>query len=96
MAKLTDADIAAIAKLARIELNKQDRDTMTGEVGSVLQFVESLQSIDTAGVEPTSQVTGLKDVWRADKVRPSRLSREKLLAGAPEVIDGYVKVKKVL
>jgi aspartyl/glutamyl-tRNA(Asn/Gln) amidotransferase C subunit len=46
-------------------------------------------------VEPTFQLTGLSNVWRADEITP-QLPREKLLALAPEMRDNQVKVPKVL
>lgn len=96
MATLRDDDVLNIAKLARIELGESERQSMKTEVASILDFVDDLQKVDTSSFEPTSQVTGLKDVWREDKVVPSKIAPEELLGQAPEVQDGYVKVKKVL
>ena len=96
MSKISRDEMAKVAKLARIELSDVELAGMAVEVSSILDFVETIQNTDTAGIEPTSQVTGLKDVWREDEIKKSKISPKDLLAGAPEILDGYVKVKKVL
>ena len=89
-------DLKKVAELARIELTEQELNDMSADMGSILGFIDIIQKTDTAGVIPTSQVTGLADVWREDVVRPSPIKPKELLAGSPLVQDGYVKVKKVL
>ncbi len=96
MAKISLTDIQKVARLTRIDLTDKELDTMTVEVSSVLEFVDALQAVNTDGVEPTSQVTGLRDVWREDEVKRCELSREELLVNAPATQDGYIKVRKVL
>ncbi len=96
MSKLSISNIQNIAKLARIELDAKEAESMGLEASSILEFVEIIQSTDTSGEIPTSQVTGLTDVWREDVVRPCTIAPKELLANAPELQDGYVKVKKVL
>lgn len=96
MSKISVSEIEKVARLARIELGTEELETMTLEISSILNFVETLQAIDTKNVQATSQVTGLNDVWREDKVVKSKVPAKDLLAGAPETKDGYVKVKKVL
>ncbi|TXI90651.1 MAG: Asp-tRNA(Asn)/Glu-tRNA(Gln) amidotransferase subunit GatC [Chryseobacterium sp.] len=96
MSKISVSEIEKVARLARIELGTEELETMTLEISSILNFVETLQAIDTKNVQATSQVTGLNDVWREDKVVKSKVPAKDLLAGAPETKDGYIKVKKVL
>lgn len=96
MAKLTLADIQKVARLSRIDLTEKEIEQMTTEVSSILEFVDTLQAVETEGVPETSQVTGLQDVWREDIVKNCEIPREKLLANAPDTQDGYIKVKKVL
>ena len=84
-----------VAKLARIGLSAEEAAQMSVELGRIVGFMEQLAAVDVAGVSPTDQVTGLVDVWREDVARPS-LSRETMLANAPEQKDGYIVVKRVL
>ena len=96
MSKLSKEELANIATLARLGLSDDELNRLGGQVGSILEFVEQLQKIDTSGVKQTSQVTGLVDVWREDEVVRCELSREELLKNAPATEKGYIKVKRVL
>jgi aspartyl-tRNA(Asn)/glutamyl-tRNA(Gln) amidotransferase subunit C len=96
MSKISISEIEKVAKLSRIEIEAESIDSLAQEFSSILEFVETIQNAKTDGIEPTSQVTGLNDVWREDRVVNSQTSSKELLASAPEVLDGYVKVKKVL
>lgn len=96
MSKITPEEISKVARLARIKLTDEELGDMTEELGSILDFVARINAADTEDIEPTSQVTGLKDVWREDKIKRSKVVPKDLLAGAPSTQDGYVKVKKVL
>lgn len=95
MSKLGITEVERIAKLARIGLTPAEAEKMAVELSAIVGFVEQLQAVDIEGVAPTDQVTGLVDVWREDVVKPS-LSRDELLANAPEHRDGYIVVKRVL
>lgn len=96
MADITKDTVKKLAKLSSIGLSDEEVDVMTKELGSIVGFVEALQSVDVSGVEPTFQVTGLKDAFRADEVNPDTMSREMLLSNAPAQQDGYIKVPRVL
>lgn len=93
---MTHSEIEDAAKLSRIELDAKKIDSITEDFGSILNFVETIQKAETDGVMPTSQVTGLNDVWREDEVVKSEVEPRVLIDSAPETLDGYVKVKKVL
>lgn len=96
MTKLSKDEARRIAILARLGLSDAELEAMTGQLGSILDFVAVLQQADTSSVEATSQVTSLIDVLREDEVRPCGISREQLLANAPATENGFVKVKRVL
>lgn len=96
MSKISIAEIEKVAELARIELSPEERSKLMADVGSILDFVKILQTIDTGSIVPTSQVTGLSDVWREDKIVGCEISPGDLLRGASLSHDGLVKVKRVL
>ncbi len=96
MAKLSKQEVEHVARLARIGLSEKEVSSLTTQASSILDFVETIQSSNTENIEPTNQVTGLSDVWREDKVVRCKLTREQLLANAPEQENGYIKVPKVL
>lgn len=96
MSKIGTDEVKRLAALAKISLSPEEAASMSIELGQIVEFVEQLRSVDTTGVEPTDQVTGLVDVWRPDEIKPSSLSRDELLKNAPMQQDGYVKVRRVL
>ncbi len=96
MADITKDTVKKLAKLSSIGLSDAEVDVMTKELSSIVGFVEALQSVDVTGVEPTFQVTGLQDAFRADEVNPDTIPRDLLLANSPGQQDGYIKVPRVL
>lgn len=95
MANITTDEVARLAHLARIALTTAETRRLATELSTVLGYIEKLKKVDTSGVEITSQVTGLKSIWRTDVIKPS-LPREQVLENAPGSKEGYIKVKKVL
>jgi len=66
-----------------------------GSIAAFLQYVENLDGVDTAEVQPTTYALPMQNVFRADEVKPS-LAREAALSNAPLADDGYFKVPKIL
>lgn len=86
-----------VAQLARIELSKPEEEKFAGQLSAVLSNFELLNKVDTENVEPTAQVTGLTNVFRADEITNlnGKESRDELLSNAPEVENGSIKVPGV-
>lgn len=68
---------------------------MREQLSSILEHIAVLQEIDTDRIPPTAQVNALENVLRDDVVRPS-LSREAVLANAPQSRDGFFEVRAVM
>ena len=96
MTKITLDEVKKLARLARITITDQEAEKFQTEIGAVLQLVEQLEDVDTKGVKPTSQVTGLVNVTREDVVVDYGTDQQSLLKNTPSTQDGYVKVRKVL
>jgi len=92
---LTIDEVKKIAGLARIELNESELEKYRLEVSRVLEYVGELKQVDTEGLEEVSQVTGLVNVQRDDKVIVAE-NHDAILGQAPEIKDGYFKVKAIL
>ena len=79
------AQVRHVARLARLALSEEEEERFAAQLGHVLEYVERLQAVDVAGVEPLSfagdAAAGL--ALREDEPRPS-LPRDKVLAQAPE------------
>jgi len=97
MPKITKEQVAKIAKLARLKLTDKELEMFTGQLGDILEYMEVLDEVDTEGVEPTSQVTGLTNVMREDEVESDFCTKDELLDCSPLPVErGQIKVKKVL
>ncbi len=96
MADITVSDVQKLAKLSALKLSDEEINSLRSQLQDIIAFVEQLNEVDTTGVEPTYQVTGLENVWRPDEIIDYKLDREALLKNAPHQKDGQVKVKRVL
>lgn len=95
--KLKKEEIQHIANLARLDLSSQELDTYGKQLSDILGYIEQLQEVDTEGIEPTAQVTGLENSWREDEARAwDDSERVNAINQAPEIEDGQVKVGRVL
>jgi len=96
MTQISRDDVLHLAQLSSLELSDAEIDGLRTDISNILGYVEQLSKLDTNDVEPTYQVTGLSNVWRDDEVINYGVTREELLARAPESVDFQVKVPKVL
>ena len=93
--ELKREEVEKVARLARIELTEEEKTRFAVQLGKVLTYMEELNRVDTSGVEPTSQVPGRAGEFRADEPRVFE-GIERILANAPELEEGYFKVRKVI
>lgn len=93
--KITKQEVDHVAKLARLELSEQEQEKFTDQLSNILTYVEKLNELDTAGVEPTSHVLDIKNVMRND-VPAASLPQERALANAPDKAAGHYKVPKII
>jgi len=93
----TRDEVAAIARLAHLELETSELDLFTRQLSDVLAYAAEVQQIDTTGIPPTASVVTRHAADRADEVRPS-LDRGEALANAPDasVETGLFKVPRVI
>ena len=95
MTTITINDVQRLASLSSLHLSDSEVQALQGDLERIIQYIEQLGELDTTGVEPTYQVTGLENVWRDDEV-VSDVGRDALLALAPDQQNNQVKVPKVL
>jgi aspartyl-tRNA(Asn)/glutamyl-tRNA(Gln) amidotransferase subunit C len=96
MADLSRDDVLKLARLARLQLTDKEVETFRQELNEVLKYVKQLDDVAVEGLEPTSQVTGLKNVMREDELIDYGISPKDLLALAPKSQDGHIKVKRMI
>lgn len=99
--KLTKEQVEHVAKLARLGLSNAEVEKFQIQLSGILDYVEQLNEVNTDGVPPTAQVTGLTNVMREDRViksnQPEALAEPfKLLECSPLPIEkNQIKVKSV-
>lgn len=93
--RLTPADVAHVAKLARLDVTEEEVDLFAEQLAAVLDHAADVAALDTAGVPPTAHPLPLKNVLRTDEPRPS-LDRDEVLAMAPDAEEGRFRVPRIL
>ena len=96
MSKLSRDAVLKLAQLSRLKLTNEEIERFREELSSILDYVEVLDKVDTKGLEPTYQVTGLKNVMRRDEVKDYQAKPKELMKNAPAVEKNQFKVKRVL
>jgi len=92
---LDRADVEKIAHLARLAIDEQDVDRYAQELSQILDLVEQMKAVDTAGVAPMAHPLHMAQRLRADQVTETD-RRAQYQAIAPLVEDGLYLVPKVI
>ena len=93
--KITEEMVDYVSELSRLKLPMEEKAKMTGELEQILAYMDVLDGLDTADVEPMSHVFPVKNVFREDEVRPS-FPREQLLKNAPVPDEAAFLVPKTV
>ena len=91
--QITDETIEYVGILAKLELDEAEKEAAKKDMGRMLDYIEKLNELDTAGVEPMSHVFPVQNVFREDIVTNGDES-EKTLRNAPEGKDNMFVVPK--
>jgi aspartyl-tRNA(Asn)/glutamyl-tRNA(Gln) amidotransferase subunit C len=95
MAGITRDEVARLAALARLRLEEGEITTLSGQLETILSYVEQLGEVDVEAVEPTSHVLPLATPLREDRPRPS-LDPQRAVAEAPAAAGTAFAVPHVL
>ena len=93
--RITAADVAKVARLARLDLAPDEIQRMTSQLDGMLEHFADVDALDLASVEPMTQPFPLVNVFRPDVAQPC-LDREEVLAAAPAAEDGRFRVPPVV
>jgi aspartyl-tRNA(Asn)/glutamyl-tRNA(Gln) amidotransferase subunit C len=97
MAKLTRDDILHVAELAKIEISEGELEKYTEQLSAIVDHVGELSKVNTDDTLPTSQTTGLENVYRQDEIGTQNcLTQDSALSGTDQIYNGYFKVKAIL
>ena len=87
--------VRKVASLARLELTEDEEQQFTGQLNSILDYVQQLDELDTKDVPPTTRAIEVSNITRPDKLEVFE-EREDILDGAPEREASFFKVPKIL
>lgn len=92
---ISAADVAHVARLARLALSDDELARFTSQLAAVLDHAADVAALDLAGVAPTAHPLPIVNVLREDEVRPG-LDRSEVLAAAPLCEDDRFRVPPIL
>jgi aspartyl-tRNA(Asn)/glutamyl-tRNA(Gln) amidotransferase subunit C len=92
---VTRDDVEHIAALAKLAFSDAEKERLTQEMNTILDYMAQLNTLDTTRVEPLAQVIEASNVLREDAVTPG-LAREDALRNAPARTEEFFRVPKVL
>lgn len=98
---ISEAQVAHVARLARLALDADEQRRLTEQLNAILTYMAQLNEVPTEDVEPTAHVFDLVNVYRADAPRRravgTRLaSQETALSNAPETAQGFFVVPRIV
>lgn len=93
--KISRQEVEHVGLLARLKLSGDETEELTRQLNAILGYMEKLNELDTADVEPTSHVIEVGNVVRGDSVRDS-IPIEDVLANAPDADKGFFKVPRII
>jgi aspartyl-tRNA(Asn)/glutamyl-tRNA(Gln) amidotransferase subunit C len=92
---ITRETVEYVAHLSRVKLEAQELEKISGQLKSILDFIDKLKSVNTDNVAPTSHILPVSNVLRQDQPDVS-LSAEKALENAPQKRDSFFIVPRVV
>ena len=93
--EVNDALIDKLSQLARLKFDSAEKEEIKKDLQKMIAFVDKLNELDLADVEPLLHMSDEVNVLREDEVKGS-ISREEALKNAPEHDDKFFKVPKVI
>lgn len=93
--KITREQVMHVAHLARLDIDEEAVEKFARQIGNILDYVDTLNSVDTEGVTPTSHAISLTNAFREDREAPA-LERDSALSNAPDQEGGSFLVPKII
>ncbi len=93
--KISKEEVEHVALLARLRFDESEKERMTTQLNSILDYMDQLKELDTAQVEPTFHAVARRNVYREDVVLPS-FPQDRALSNAPDGDRGFFRVPKII
>ncbi|OGW16449.1 MAG: asparaginyl/glutamyl-tRNA amidotransferase subunit C [Nitrospinae bacterium RIFCSPLOWO2_12_FULL_47_7] len=91
----TEFDIDRVATLARLKLSVSEKERLAPQLAKIVDYINQLNELDTAAIEPTSHVLPVQNVFREDST-DSSLPPSDYLSLAPRHDKGHYEVPQIL
>ncbi|MEX2601050.1 MAG: Asp-tRNA(Asn)/Glu-tRNA(Gln) amidotransferase subunit GatC [Balneolaceae bacterium] len=92
---VTNDDVQYVANLARLQLSDEETERLKKDMNRILDYMETLNELDTSGIEPLEHVTDMSVSFRKDEALDP-LSHEEALKNAPDADSDYFRVPRVI
>ena len=92
---INEETVHYVAALAKLAVSDEEKQKVTKDLNNILDYIETMNGLDTEGVEPMSHVLPIKNVFREDEA-VNQENREELLANAPKRMEGSFAVPKTV
>ncbi len=93
--KISDETIEYVGILAKLELSDKEKEDAKADMKKMLDYIDTLNELDTEGIKPMSHVFPVSNVFRED-VASDRDGSADTLANAPLKKDNCFKVPKTI
>ena len=93
--KISQKDVVHVARLARLTVAPEELETLTEQMDAILGYVDKLNELDTAGIEPMAHAVPMSNAFREDENTPT-IGIERALQNAPVSGDDCFTVPKVI
>ena len=92
---INSQEVEYVAHLARLEISDKEKEKLTSQLNDILLYIDKLNELDTAGVEPMSHAMAVTNAFREDQIVDS-IGTEKTLANAPDARGEFFRVPKII
>ena len=93
--EITRETVDYVAHLARIDLNSKELENLSRQLQDILNFIDKLKKLEVEKINPTSHILEINNVLRDDILNDS-LTLEKTLINAPDKLDNFFVVPKII
>lgn len=93
--EISKEEILHIAKLASLKIKEEEIEEYRKNLQDILNFANTINSVDTDGLAETNGATANINVLREDEVKEFE-DKEYLMKNAPEQENNMFKIPKVL
>ncbi len=93
--RIKEEAVEYVAALAKLKVTEKEKEKIALDLERILEYIETMNGLDTEGVEPMSHVLPMKNVFREDEV-VNQDNRDELLKNAPRRISDSFAVPKTV